>query len=163
MAIRTQFLDAMSMLVSSVSIVTTDGSAGRAGATVSAMTSVSADGEAPTVLVCLHHDSSAAKPLLENGCFSINVLDEHQQDIANIFASRHPAPNGDKFDATVFHKGPSGAPRMVDALVSFDCEVKSHEQIGTHYVIIGRVAQVDTKTGTPLLYGNRSYRRVAED
>jgi flavin reductase len=161
MALRTQFIDAMSSIVSSVSIVTTDGPAGRAGATISAMTSVSADGDTPTLLICLHHQTSAAAAVIANKSFCINVLNHDQTIIADTFASRHEAPGGDKFNASHFDTTATGCPRLSDALASFDCQVISQERIGTHHVIIGAVQSVATTgDGEPLLYGNRKYTRA---
>ena len=50
--LRERFLSAMGK-VASVNVVTTDGPAGRSGVTVSEMSSVSADGENPTILVSI--------------------------------------------------------------------------------------------------------------
>lgn len=159
--LREEFLDAMSQLVSSVTIVTTDGVDGPAGATVSAMTSVSADGDAPTMLVCLHHATSAAPAILNNRCFCINVLGHDQTELANVFASRSAAPGGDKFAAGTFETMRSGAPGLTTALARFDCKLLSDERIGTHHVMIGSVVQVARLEGAPLLYGNRSYQSLA--
>ena len=159
--LRDKFVDAMSQLVSSVTIVTTDGPVGPAGATVSAMTSVSADGDAPTMLVCLHHETTAAPAILNNRCFCINLLGADQTDIANVFASRTPAPGGDKFTAGQFETMRSGAPGLVTALARFDCNLLSDERIGTHHVMIGSVLQVACLDGPPLLYGNRAYQNLA--
>lgn len=159
--LKSDFIDAMSTLVSTVTIVTTDGAAGRAGATVSAMSSVSADGDAPTLLVCLHHEASATAKILENACFCVNALDQTQQDIANVFASRSAPPGGDKFSAGQFDTLSTGAPALASALASFDCTLKSHERIGTHHVMIGKVRETRFGDGIPLLYGNRSYQNLA--
>ena len=159
--LRDDFLDAMSQLVSSVTIVTTDGAAGAAGATVSAMTSVSAEGDAPTMLVCLHHETSAAAAILANRCFCINVLGSDQSDIANVFASRSPAPSGNKFAAGPFEPMRSGAPGLTTARARFDCQLLSDERIGTHHVMIGSVLQVARQNGLPLLYGNRAYQSLS--
>lgn len=159
--LRQQFLEGMSRAAASVSVVTTDGPAGRHGITVSAMTSVSADGEAPTMLVCLNAASSALPPLLENRCFCINVLRIDQQAISDTFSGRLPAPGGDRFSAAHFTPGPTGAPMMDEALVSFDCELVSAEKIGTHHICIGAVREVRAAPdGAPLLYGMRSYLRA---
>lgn len=159
--LRQHFLEGMSRAAASVSVVTTDGPAGRHGITVSAMTSVSADGEAPTMLVCLNAAASALPPLLENGCFCINVLRIDQQAISDIFSGRLPAPEGDRFTATAFTPGPTGAPMMDAALVSFDCALVSAEKIGTHHICIGAVQDVHVAAeGAPLLYGMRSYLRA---
>lgn len=80
--LHTAFLDGMSQAIGSVWIVTTDGPAGRSGVTVSAMTSVSADGEAPTLMTCLNATSSVLPLVLENGCFCVNLLRAGQNDIS---------------------------------------------------------------------------------
>jgi flavin reductase len=95
--IRAQFIDGMSRAATSVSVVTTDGPAGRFGVTVSAMSSISADGEHPTALICVHHQSRSAAAIIENGTFCINVLRDDQSSIANCFADRIRRADGDKF------------------------------------------------------------------
>lgn len=160
MTIRAQFLEAMSGVMSTVAIVTTDGPAGPAGATISAMTSVSADGDAPTMLICLHNQTSAAAAILENGCFCINVLNHDQSDIADVFAGRIDPPGGSKFNCATFSPAGSQSPRLDTSRASFDCRLKSSERVGTHFVIIGDVATVGVGEGTPLLYGDRRYTKA---
>lgn len=158
--LRQQFLEGMSRAAASVSIVTTDGPAGRGGVTVSSMTSISADGAHPTMLTCLNAASSVLPLVLENGCFCLNVLRTGQTDIADVFSSRLPAPGGDKFNAVEFETLVTGAPRLMAALVSFDCALVSAERIGTHHICIGAVKAVATAPeGAPLLYGMRKYLR----
>ncbi len=156
--LRDAFLAAMARVAATVNIVTTDGPAGRAGVTVSAMSSVSADGEAPTLLVCVHYQSSAAPAILENGTFAVNILRDDQSWISDTFARRREAPGGDKFAAGDWHAMPSGAPRVEGAVAAFDCRVLSSERVGTHHIFIGEVTDVHlAATGTPLLYHYRSY------
>ena len=160
MALRAQFLDAMSSLVSSVSIVTTDGIVGSGGATVSAMTSVSADGDWPTLLLCLNAQSIAASKVLENKCFCVNVLETEQVEIANVFAKRSSETSEDKFENAEFITLETGAPALCAALAVFDCTLRSWEQIGTHYVILGDVKAIENHSGAPLLYGQRAYQKL---
>lgn len=158
--LRAAFLEGMSRSAASVSVVTTDGPAGRGGVTVSAMTSISADGARPTMLTCLNASSSALPLVLENKCFCINVLRTGQTDISDVFSSRLPAPGGDKFNAVEIETMATGAPRLSEALVSFDCRLVSAERLGTHHICIGEVAAVITAhEGEPLLYGLRRYLR----
>ncbi|WP_043919813.1 flavin reductase family protein [Jannaschia aquimarina] len=155
---RDRFVHAMSRCAASVSVVTTDGPAGRAGLTVSAMTSVSADGDAPTMLVCINRGATAADPILANGCFAINVLEAHQQDVADTFAGRTDA--ADRFADLPWEVLETGAP-VLHGLAGFDCEVQSADLVGTHHVIIGAVRAVRvSEDGTPLIYGMRSYLRA---
>jgi flavin reductase len=159
-ALRKAFLEGMSRSAASVSVVTTDGPAGRGGVTVSAMTSISADGAFPTMLTCLNATSSALPLVLENKCFCINVLRTGQTDISDVFSSRRPAPGGDKFNAVKVATLATGAPQLTEALVSFDCRLISAEKIGTHHICIGAVEAVRTAPeGDPLLYGMRRYLR----
>lgn len=158
--LRAHFLDGMSRSAASVSIVTTDGPAGRGGVTVSAMTSISADGDWPTMLTCLNASSSALPLVLENRCFCINVLRLDQIEVSDIFSSRLPAPGGDKFNAVRHEVLATGAPWLTDALVSFDCRLISADRHGTHHICIGAVEAVRVSPeGEPLLYGMRRYLR----
>lgn len=157
-SLREEFVHAMSRAAASVSVVTTDGPGGRAGMTVSAMTSISADGPAPTMLICVNKDASAAEPILANGCFAINVLESAQQDVADVFAGRTDAT--DRFNGMTWETGMTGAP-ILPALAVFDCRLQSAERVGTHHVMIGAVCAVQASgTGTPLIYGMRSYLRA---
>lgn len=161
--LKASFLEGMSRAAASVSVVTTDGPAGRGGVTVSAMTSISADGDTPTMLTCLNASSSALPLVLENKCFCINVLAIGQTDISDVFSSRRPPPGGDKFNAVKVHTMATGAPTLPEALVNFDCRLISAEQHGTHHICIGAVEAVRVAPeGEPLLYGMRKYLR-AED
>lgn len=161
--LKASFLDGMSRAAASVCVVTTDGPAGRAGVTVSAMTSISADGDAPTMLTCLNASSSCFPILAENGCFCINVLSTGQTEISDIFSSRIPAPGGDKFNAVAHEVLESGAPFLSDALVGFDCRLISSEKLGTHHICIGAVQAVRVAPeGEPLLYGMRRYLRTKD-
>lgn len=155
--IRARFLDAMSRVACSVHVVTTDGPAGRLGMTVSAMSSVSADGERPTVLVCAHHQSRSAAAIMENGVFCINVLRHDQSPIADCFAGRSGS-DADKFACAQWSSGPTGTPRLDGALAAFECRLLSAERVGTHHVFIGAVEAVATAgSGPTLIYANRSY------
>lgn len=156
-ALRARFLAGMSNAAATVSVVTTDGAAGRAGVTVSAMSSVSADGPHPVLLVCVHHLSPAAPRILANGAFCVNVLRDDQSYISDTFAGRFDRVT-DKFDCADWTPMPSRSPRIVDPLVAFDCRVISGERIGTHHVFLGEVGEIfDAGRGSPLIYARRAY------
>ena len=67
-----RFREAMRRMASGVSVITTDGPAGRFGVTVSSLCSLSL--EPPSVLACVHHLSPALRAVIENGVFCANVL-----------------------------------------------------------------------------------------
>jgi flavin reductase (DIM6/NTAB) family NADH-FMN oxidoreductase RutF len=156
--LRQLFLDGMSHAASTVNVVTTDGAGGRAGVTVSAMASVSADTPQPTLLVCVHHQSRTARPIVTNGVFCVNVLRDDQSYISDIFAGRRKMPDGDPFSCASWATQVTGAPRVADPLVAFDCRLEHHMRVGTHHVFFGAVADIFLGSkGLALIHANRAY------
>jgi flavin reductase (DIM6/NTAB) family NADH-FMN oxidoreductase RutF len=161
-ALKERFLDGMASAACTVNVVTTDGPAGRHGVTVSAMSSVSADTDSPTLLVCVNRLSRSAQAIIDNGVFCVNVLRDDQSFISDTFAGRRTREDGDKFGCTTWATQSTGAPRVVDPLVAFDCRLVSHLEVGTHYVMFGAVEDLFMgQAGSPLIYANRSYGAVA--
>lgn len=156
--LKQQFFEGMSHAACTVNVVTTDGPAGRAGVTVSAMSSVSADTPRPSLLVCVHHMSPAADAILENRVFCVNVLRDDQSYISDTFAGRIKTAANDKFSCAEWMSGRTGAPRVKNPLVAFDCTLMHCEQVGTHWVLFGAVEEVHiARRGSPLIYANRAY------
>jgi flavin reductase (DIM6/NTAB) family NADH-FMN oxidoreductase RutF len=156
--LRERFLSGMSYAACTVNVVTTDGPGGRAGVTVSAMSSVSADMPQPTLLVCVHHLSPAARAILANGVFCVNILRDDQSYISDSFAGRYKTADGDKFSCAAWTTERTGSPRVVDPLVAFDCRLINSQQVGTHHVLLGAVEHVFAAgSGSPLIYANRAY------
>lgn len=152
----TLFLDSMSRAVNGVSIVTTDGSHGRYGITVSTMTSVSAS--PPTLLVCINRSSVAHDAIRDNGCFGINILAAHQQQLANRFAGRADAGKAYTFEAATWYcDGP--VPRLKGAAAWFDCRLVSSMTFGSHSIFVGEVVATASRNDPPLLYTGRQYGR----
>ncbi len=148
----------MSHAACTVNVVTTDGAAGRHGVTVSAMVSVSADTPQPTLLVCIHHLSPVVSALLENGVFCVNVLRDDQAHISDNFAGRSGTQGAARFNCTAWTTQRTGAPRVVDCLVAFDCRVTASERVGSHFVVFGSVQDIFIAGGgAPLIYANRAY------
>jgi flavin reductase (DIM6/NTAB) family NADH-FMN oxidoreductase RutF/DNA-binding transcriptional LysR family regulator len=157
-ALRQRFLNGMSHAACTVNVVTTDGAAGRHGVTVSAMVSVSADTPQPTLLVCIHNKSAVADAVLKNGVFCVSVLRDDQAHISENFAGRSGVHGAEKFDCTQWSTQVTGAPRVRDALVAFDCKVTASDRVGSHFVVFGSVQDIFVAgVGAPLIYANRAY------
>jgi flavin reductase (DIM6/NTAB) family NADH-FMN oxidoreductase RutF/DNA-binding transcriptional LysR family regulator len=156
--IRDKFIDGMSRAAASVVLVTTDGEHGRAGVTVSAMASVSADSAQPSLLVCVHQRSPAAPAILANGVFCVNLLRDSQAWLSDTFAGRRATETGDKFEAGQWVTLATGAPALADGLVAFDCRLRMATLYGSHYILVGEVEQaVVAEHGPALVYANRAY------
>lgn len=159
--LRAAFVEGMCRAATFVAVATTDGEGGRAGVTVSSLTSVSADGEQPSLLVCINRQSPAATAILQNRAFCANLLAEDQQEIANLFAGRSATDREERFDQVTWAAGDIGQPMLAGATASFECRLATALLWETHHVIIGRVSAVRLSgSGSALLYGQRAYRRA---
>lgn len=157
LAPREEFIAAMRSVAASVTVVTTDGPAGRAGATVSAFSSVSAD--PPTVLVCLHADSRIANFVKENGRFCVNVLAEDCAEIADRFAGRHDDWVTDRFSG-IKSFAPRGWAPLIDGATAFQCDLQQAMRSGSHLIAVGHVKHVMDARAAPLAYRAGAYHRV---
>lgn len=151
------FVQAMGRAVSGVTVVATDGPAGRFAVTVSAMSSVSA--EPPLVLACIQRRCPANRAVRENGVFSISVLAAAQAHVSDTFAGR--PRTGEPFDFAVgeWRQAATGAPCLSGAVATFDCALWSFHEAGSHTIFIGRVLAVAASEAAPLLYTGRRYGR----
>lgn len=154
---KENFIRAMRRVSTSVTVVTTDGPAGRHGATVSAFSSVSA--EPPMVLVCLNRASQIASKVERNGIFCVNVLRQEQAGIADRFAGRHDGQIADRFEGIELMEGERLAPIIAGAN-AFLCQVAQSIDVGTHLVVMGQVKKVVDKADAPLTYFNGAYHHV---
>lgn len=159
--LRAHFIEGMSRAATFVAVATTDGEGGRFGMTVSSMTSVSADGDQPSLLACLHHQHPAALAIMTNRAFCANLLHEGQQSVSDLFAGRvKPAP-ASRFDAVDWVAGPAGQPILTGATANFECRLATALLWETHYIIVGQVTSVWlSDEPSALLYGQRAYRRA---
>jgi flavin reductase (DIM6/NTAB) family NADH-FMN oxidoreductase RutF len=158
--LRERFLEGMSRAACTVSLVTTDGPAGRAGVTVSAMSSLSADPPAPTLLVCVHHAARAAEAIRANAVFCVNLLREDQSILSDVFAGRVPTESGDKFEAGEWMPLVSGAPILKGSIAAFDCRLVDAHRYASHWIFVGELLDLAlTCEGRPLVYTNRTYGR----
>ncbi|RSQ20966.1 flavin reductase, partial [Acinetobacter baumannii] len=82
----TDFRNAMSLLTSAVSVVTTAGMSGRFGFTASAVCSVT--DTPPTLLVCMNQAASSHAHFLDNKILTVNVLGAHHEYISKAFSSK---------------------------------------------------------------------------
>nr|WP_242009970.1 flavin reductase family protein [Acetobacter conturbans] len=110
----------MSRLPSPVCVVTTNGPAGLASLTVSAVYSVT--DTPPTMLVCVNHSSRSYEPLTGNCEICINVLGSRKQEIAMRFASSKGSLV-EKFEGFSTHRLRGSALAIEGCLASLDCTI----------------------------------------
>lgn len=156
---RLAFREAMSRLAAAVSIVTTDGPAGRRGFTASAVASVC--DTPPTLLVCLNRASGTYAVFAANGVLCVNILNADQERIGRVFAGLEETGSQDRFETGRWRALKSGAPALEGARVSVDCRIVSRTDVGTHTVFFAQaVAASFGSEGPPLLYIDRGFTRL---
>ena len=153
---RDAFISAMRHVAATVTVVTTDGPAGRMGATVSAFASLSAD--PPSVLVCLKANSRIAQAVSDNGSFCVNILPEDGEDIAKRFAGMFDSDSPDRFagiEPIQTELGP-----ILPNATAFTCTLKHRHVHGSHAICIGDVTGIFDADASPLTYMSGGFHIV---
>ena len=133
-----QFRSAMSRLASAVTLVTTDGPAGRRGLAATAVTSIT--DAPPNLLVCVNKSARSNATIKQNGAFAVNVLSEQQEGLIGAFSGR---TDGDPFcEPELWSCLETSAPILVDTIASLDCTLDQIINIGTHSLFVGQVVAV---------------------
>ena len=154
-----EFVNALKNAASTVSVVTSNGKHGMAGATISSFCSVSAD---PAILLaCIFKKSPLADKIKYNKKFCINLLSQKQIDISNIFAGRQISANKDKFDLIDWTDGKFNQPIIEGSVASFECKVDKIIDGETHNIFIGNVISIidNPKVEESLIYGKQKYAK----
>ena len=86
LADKESFRDAMARVGAAVNIITTDGPAGRAGFTASAVCSVT--DTPPTLLVCLNRSASVWPVFSEHHTLCVNTLAAGQEALSTLFGGK---------------------------------------------------------------------------
>jgi len=151
------YRDAMARFAGAVHVITTDGVAGRRGATVIAACSVS--DAPPTVLVCLNRENAKNEAFVQNGNFALNTLASDQQALAEAFSGQTGLPAEERFALAEWDRIATGAPTLLGGLAVFDCQIIDSKDHATHRVLFGKVTGIRIgDTLHPLIYFNRDYR-----
>lgn len=140
-----------------VTVVTTDGPAGRGGLTANAVTSLSLD--PPLVLVAVAKTAGSYAEIRDNGCYAINILALDQEEASKRFAT--PGPKD--FSGFTWQTAVTGAPLLEGALAHVDCRLREILPGGDHDIFVGEiVAGAARDEGAPLMYFSGKYRQLAD-
>jgi flavin reductase (DIM6/NTAB) family NADH-FMN oxidoreductase RutF/DNA-binding GntR family transcriptional regulator len=141
------FRRVISNFMSGVVVITTRHDGVQHGMTVSAVSSLSLD--PPMLLVCLNSASATQEAVRRCGRFAVNILAEHQGEIAERFA--RPGSQ-DKFAGLSTRPGRTGMPVLPGVLATVECRVVEVATGGTHRVFLAEAVHADATEGSPLAY-----------
>lgn len=157
---KDQFRDGMKLLAGAVTIIATQGDAGKGGLTATAVCSVS--DEPPTLLTCINNNNELVEIIKINDFFSVNLLSSAMEAISNRFAGFDKVPMEERFELGSWDFDKTTSPVLEGSLATFCCKVKEMIISGTHTVIFGEIHEVYISEGqTPLLYFDRNYTSVS--
>ena len=155
-----EFRSGMRRLAAGVSIISTMGTDGPLGITATAVTSLTPD--PPSVLCCVNRNLAVGAAIRANGSFCLNMLRDGHHELARRFAGMDGVRGTDKFSEGAWINLPSGTPGLADSLVSFDCTLDKVVEAGTHFILIGVIAEIRLgELGNPLIYMDGNFSSVA--
>lgn len=126
------------------------------GLTINSFSSVSL--EPPLLSFCIDNKSTNLKLFQKNRYFSLNVLSEEQQELANAFAK---PKNNKKWQVEPYFFGPKGNPIFQNSLGYFECEKEKIVKAGDHHILIGRIISFEKLSDKkPLIYHKGQYKAV---
>ena len=151
-----QFTGAMSTLAAAVTVVTARIGDAQHGRTVTAMLSLSA--EPPAIMVSITRDTELAETIEAAGRFSLSVLAQGQEKVADAFAGWGPQ---DRFSTADWEHWPSGQPLLSGAVTSLDCVLSGSIIMDTHTLYAGIVTHTRSfPDRAPLIWHRRGYKAL---
>jgi 3-hydroxy-9,10-secoandrosta-1,3,5(10)-triene-9,17-dione monooxygenase reductase component len=138
--------EVMGHFATGVTVVTAMHGAHPVGFTCQSFISLSLD---PPLIAIAPSKSSTSWPRIRvaDG-FCVNVLGESQAELCRSFARS----GGDKFAGIDWSPGTTGAPVLRQSLAWVECRLEAAHDAGDHELVIGRVSDISTGEGTPLLF-----------
>lgn len=148
-----KYRDVLGQYASGVTVVTTALRGTPLGMTCQSFTSVSLD--PPLVAFLPMKNSRAFAAIRQSRRFCVNFLAADQADLSNRFASLAE----DKFTGVDWQFTSSGMPLLEGTAGWVDCSVHDIHEAGDHYLVIGRVDDLEQGDATgPLLFHRGQYR-----
>ncbi|HXJ64478.1 MAG TPA: flavin reductase family protein [Actinomycetota bacterium] len=148
--------NAMSAFSTGVAVVATETPDGLFGMTVNSLTSVSLD--PPLLLVCLKNDARTTSAIAERGEFTVSVLGQRQDAIADRFAKR----GEDRFGGLELFRTEGGLPYIPKALAVAECRVDRSFPAGDHEIVLASVHGCEVRDGAPLVFFRSRYHDVTD-
>ncbi|MBO0744401.1 MAG: flavin reductase family protein [Candidatus Dormibacteraeota bacterium] len=144
--------EALSRHAAAVSVVASaDGGVYR-GLTATSLVTVSLD--PPTLLVSLDALTSTAETVGSSGGYSVSLLAREQEFLAERFAGTAP-PAPPRWDGIPHTLTSGGRPVLRGALAWLDCAVEERYEVADHLLFVGRVLEVASGSGNPLIWWGR--------
>jgi 3-hydroxy-9,10-secoandrosta-1,3,5(10)-triene-9,17-dione monooxygenase reductase component len=149
------FRETLGHFVTGVTIITALDGDEPVGMAANSFTSVSLD--PPLVLFCAAHSSTTWPRIRGARTFTVNILDERQEDLCRLFAQK----GVDRFGQVGWRPGAGGSPVLDGVHAYIDCDIWAEYEGGDHMIVVGRVLDlgISAEAG-PLLFYRGTYGRL---
>lgn len=150
-----RFRDVLGRYCSGVTVVTSMSGGEPVGMTCQSFSSVSLD---PPLVMFIPAKTSRAWPLMQRaGHFCVNFLAADQAGLSDVMASK----GVDKFAGVDWTTSKTGAPLLAGSVGYVDCTIHAVHEAGDHFVVIGKVQDMDVADASgPLLYFRGGYHQL---
>ncbi|HET9733030.1 MAG TPA: flavin reductase family protein [Acidimicrobiales bacterium] len=141
-----RFRTVLGHFASGVVVVTGQDETGPIGFTCQSFFSLSL--EPPLVAIAPGRSSTSWPRIERTGAFCANILTEGQEALCREFA----VSGGDKFRGVGWRPGATGSPVLADSLAWVECALEAVHDGGDHFLVVGRVVEMDSTRGAPLVF-----------
>ena len=146
------FRSVMARFATGVTVVTADADGEPLGFTCQSFVSLSL--EPPLVALAPAKASTSWPRMVRAGSFCVNVLAEHQVDVCERFSRS----GRDKFSGVAWRPAPgTGLPVLEGTVAWVACQLELVHDAGDHELVIGRVLDLGTGLGAPLVFYDRRF------
>lgn len=153
------FKEVLSRWASGITVVTCGTPEGLHGMTASSFCGVSLD--PPLILVCVDRRNRTHRLIREAGVFGVHILGSHMQEISDRCAG-FLGEEGHQLRDVEYGTKVTGAPILEGTLAWMDCVLTQAHEAGDHTIYVGEIQAAGATEGTPLLWFERGYHRLAE-
>ena len=151
------FRNTVGQFVTGVTVIAADIDGTIRAMTANSFTSLSLD--PPLVLFCVGKNTKMGQLIAEASGFSVNILQQDQQDLSTYFAGgwKEEQPPAFTFEAW------DGGPLLAGSAAAIGCNLETIYEGGDHWIVVGRVNALyrSASAGAPLLFRSGRYATLA--
>ena len=131
-----------------------------AGMTANAIATISID--PPILMVSIARKAETHGAIIGSHSFSVSVLADDQQALAECFAQPTTATKLKRFCDAAWHEAETGSPILEGALAYFDCRIIERHPGGDHTIFLGEIVAAGFREDAePLLWYASAYHRLS--
>ena len=132
-----------------------------AGMTANAIATISID--PPLLMASIARKSETHGAVIGSHAFSVSVLADDQQELAECFALPTTATKLKSFCGADWHEAETGSPILEGALAYFDCRLTERHDGGDHTIFLGLLLSLDHSIGDDaLLFAHGQFCQISQ-